>query len=110
MGVVLSTGNSQVFDINRADQNLLLRDKSQEAGVLPSPTPQPAILRYPSISELLRQKYASPGIYARAFLEGRLPLHQLENFRRELKPGGGLASYPHPWLMPDFWEFPTVSI
>ncbi|PYV25914.1 MAG: pyruvate dehydrogenase (acetyl-transferring), homodimeric type [Acidobacteria bacterium] len=56
------------------------------------------------------QGHASPGIYARAFLEGRLPLHQLENFRRELKPGGGLASYPHPWLMPDFWEFPTVSM
>ena len=51
-----------------------------------------------------------PGIYARAFLEGRLSDEQLENFRRELKPGGGLSSYPHPWLMPDFWEFPTVSM
>ena len=56
------------------------------------------------------QGHASPGIYARAFLEGRISLEQLENFRRELKPGGGLSSYPHPWLMPDFWEFPTVSM
>src|SRR3989337_2968176 len=56
------------------------------------------------------QGHASPGIYARAFLEGRLTVGQLENFRRELKPGGGLSSYPHPWLMPDFWEFPTVSM
>jgi len=56
------------------------------------------------------QGHASPGIYARAFLEGRLTVDQLENFRRELKPGGGLSSYPHPWLMPDFWEFPTVSM
>lgn len=56
------------------------------------------------------QGHASPGIYARAFLEGRLSLQKMENFRRELKPGGGLSSYPHPWLMPDFWEFPTVSM
>ena len=56
------------------------------------------------------QGHASPGIYARAFLEGRLSAQQLENFRRELKPGGGLSSYPHPWLMPNFWEFPTVSM
>src|SRR5579863_8029318 len=56
------------------------------------------------------QGHASPGIYARAFLEGRFTKQQLENFRRELKPGGGLSSYPHPWLMPDFWEFPTVSM
>ncbi|MGO9271271.1 MAG: pyruvate dehydrogenase (acetyl-transferring), homodimeric type [Terriglobia bacterium] len=56
------------------------------------------------------QGHASPGIYARAFLEGRLPAEKLQNFRRELNPGGGLASYPHPWLMPDFWEFPTVSM
>ena len=56
------------------------------------------------------QGHASPGIYARAFLEGRLSQQQLENFRRELKPEGGLSSYPHPWLMPDFWEFPTVSM
>ena len=56
------------------------------------------------------QGHASPGIYARAFLEGRLSEKQLLNFRRELAPGGGLSSYPHPWLMPDFWEFPTVSM
>src|SRR5437867_5313301 len=56
------------------------------------------------------QGHASPGIYARAFLEGRLSQQQLENFRRELQPGGGLSSYPHPWLMPDFWQFPTVSM
>lgn len=56
------------------------------------------------------QGHASPGIYARAFLEGRLTIDQLENFRRELKPGGGLSSYPHPWLMPNFWEFSTVSM
>ncbi|HEV8383224.1 MAG TPA: pyruvate dehydrogenase (acetyl-transferring), homodimeric type [Candidatus Acidoferrales bacterium] len=56
------------------------------------------------------QGHASPGIYARAFLEGRLSVKQLENFRRELAQGGGLSSYPHPWLMPDFWEFPTVSM
>src|SRR5579862_2864868 len=56
------------------------------------------------------QGHASPGVYARAFLEGRLSAQQLENFRRELKPGGGLSSYPHPWLMPNFWEFPTVSM
>jgi pyruvate dehydrogenase E1 component len=56
------------------------------------------------------QGHAAPGIYARAFLEGRVSVQQLENFRRELKQGGGLASYPHPWLMPEFWEFPTVSM
>ncbi|MFO7525504.1 MAG: pyruvate dehydrogenase (acetyl-transferring), homodimeric type, partial [Ignavibacteriaceae bacterium] len=56
------------------------------------------------------QGHASPGIYARAYLEGRITKEQLVNFRRELKPEGGLSSYPHPWLMPDFWEFPTVSM
>jgi len=56
------------------------------------------------------QGHASPGIYSRAFLEGRLSQKQLENFRRELREGGGLSSYPHPWLMPDFWEYPTVSM
>ena len=56
------------------------------------------------------QGHAAPGIYARAFIEGRLTVEQLENFRRETKPGGGLSSYPHPWLMPNFWEFPTVSM
>jgi pyruvate dehydrogenase E1 component len=56
------------------------------------------------------QGHASPGIYSRAFMEGRLTETQLKNFRRELAPGGGLSSYPHPWLMPGFWEFPTVSM
>ena len=56
------------------------------------------------------QGHASPGIYSRAFLEGRISERQLENFRRELAEGGGLSSYPHPWLMPEFWEFPTVSM
>jgi pyruvate dehydrogenase E1 component len=56
------------------------------------------------------QGHASPGIYARAFLEGRLQREHLENFRRELRPEGGLSSYPHPWLMPSFWQFPTVSM
>ena len=56
------------------------------------------------------QGHAAPGIYSRAFLEGRLSEEKLQNFRRELKAGGGLSSYPHPWLMPDFWEFPTVSM
>ena len=56
------------------------------------------------------QGHASPGIYARAFLEGRLSESKLENFRAELEEGGGLTSYPHPLLMPDFWEFPTVSM
>ncbi|MFB3904245.1 MAG: pyruvate dehydrogenase (acetyl-transferring), homodimeric type [Acidobacteriota bacterium] len=55
------------------------------------------------------QGHASPGIYARAFLEGRISAEQLANFRRETG-GGGLSSYPHPWLMPDFWQFPTVSM
>jgi pyruvate dehydrogenase E1 component len=56
------------------------------------------------------QGHASPGVYARAFLEGRLSVEQLENFRNELEPEGGLSSYPHPWLMPGFWQFPTVSM
>ena len=56
------------------------------------------------------QGHASPGIYSRAFLEGRLTESHLENFRRELSKNGGLSSYPHPWLMPDFWQFPTVSM
>ena len=56
------------------------------------------------------QGHASPGMYSRAFLEGRLSESHLENFRRELPAGGGLSSYPHPWLMPDFWQFPTVSM
>ena len=57
------------------------------------------------------QGHAAPGIYARAYLEGRLTEQQLNGFRQELShPGGGLPSYPHPRLMPDFWEFPTVSM
>jgi pyruvate dehydrogenase E1 component len=56
------------------------------------------------------QGHASPGIYARAFLEGRLEERHLHNFRQELSEGGGLSSYPHPYLMPDFWQFPTVSM
>ena len=57
------------------------------------------------------QGHAAPGIYARAFLEGRLSEAQLDAFRQEVSvPGGGLSSYPHPRLMPDFWEFPTVSM
>ena len=56
------------------------------------------------------QGHATPGNYARAFLEGRLTREQLANFRQELAEGGGLSSYPHPYLMPDFWQFPTVSM
>jgi pyruvate dehydrogenase E1 component len=56
------------------------------------------------------QGHATPGIYARAFLERRLDGKQLQNFRQELAEGGGLSSYPHPYLMPDFWQFPTVSM
>src|SRR5205085_2884682 len=56
------------------------------------------------------QGHAAPGIYARAFLEGRLSDEHLQNFRRELRSEHSLSSYPHPWLMPDFWEFPTVSM
>ena len=56
------------------------------------------------------QGHASPGMYARAFLEGRLDADHLKKFRRELPRGTGLSSYPHPWLMPDFWQFPTVSM
>ncbi len=56
------------------------------------------------------QGHAAPGVYARAFLEGRIDEQALENFRRDLRRPGGLSSYPHPWLMPDFWEYPTVSM
>ncbi len=56
------------------------------------------------------QGHASPGNYARAFLEGRITLQRVENFRHELHDEPGLSSYPHPWLMPDFWNFPTVSM
>ncbi len=56
------------------------------------------------------QGHASPGIYARAYLEGRFEDEHLRNFRHELRDQPGLSSYPHPWLMPDFWEYPTVSM
>jgi pyruvate dehydrogenase E1 component len=56
------------------------------------------------------QGHAAPGVYARAFLEGRITEKHLHNFRQELAEGGGLSSYPHPYLMPDFWQFPTVSM
>src|SRR6266481_9415897 len=56
------------------------------------------------------QGHATPGIYARAFLEGRIDEQQLQNFRQELGQPPGLSSYPHPYLMPDFWQFPTVSM
>ncbi|MGB5097669.1 MAG: pyruvate dehydrogenase (acetyl-transferring), homodimeric type, partial [Porticoccaceae bacterium] len=55
------------------------------------------------------QGHSSPGIYARSFLEGRITEEQLDHFRREVD-GRGLSSYPHPWLMPDYWQFPTVSM
>ncbi|MCB5207601.1 pyruvate dehydrogenase (acetyl-transferring), homodimeric type [Methylovorus mays] len=58
---------------------------------------------------VLFQGHSSPGVYARAFLEGRITEEQLSNFRMETG-GNGLSSYPHPWLMPDFWQFPTVSM
>jgi pyruvate dehydrogenase E1 component len=58
---------------------------------------------------IFMQGHSSPGIYARAFMEGRLTADQLNRFRKEVG-GGGLSSYPHPWLMPDFWQFPTVSM
>lgn len=60
--------------------------------------------------QIFFQGHSAPGIYARAYLEGRLTTEQMHNFRRELAKGGGLSSYPHPWLMPNFWEFPTVSM
>ncbi len=61
--------------------------------------------------QIFFQGHASPGMYARAFLEGRFSEDQLDGFRQELShPGGGLSSYPHPRLMPDFWQFPTVSM
>src|SRR5206468_2595916 len=60
--------------------------------------------------QIFFQGHAAPGIYARAFLEGRLSEDQLDHFRQEVVPGAGLSSYPHPRLMPDFWEFPTVSM
>jgi pyruvate dehydrogenase E1 component len=60
--------------------------------------------------QIFYQGHAAPGMYARAFLEGRFSEDQLDHFRRETVPGEGLSSYPHPRLMPDFWEYPTVSM
>ena len=60
--------------------------------------------------QIFFQGHAAPGIYARAFVEGRFTESQLDHFRREVVPGAGLSSYPHPRLMPEFWEFPTVSM
>ena len=83
-----------------------LADHAQRKGVK-----QPFTANTPYDGDIIFfQGHASPGIYARAFVEGRIPAEKLENFRRELKPGGGLSSYHHPWMMPDFWEFPTVSM
>lgn len=59
---------------------------------------------------VIPQPHAAPGIYSRAFVEGRLSENKLNNFRRELQPGGGLSSYPHPRLMPDFWQVPCASM
>lgn len=59
---------------------------------------------------VIPQPHAAPGVYARAFVEGRLSETNLENFRRELQPGGGLSSYPHPRLMPEFWQVPCASM
>ncbi len=93
------------------------------AGTSPPSLPRPRCMRW-LLNHFIRgrgetayggdqvyyQGHAAPGMYARAFLEGRLTEQNLVNFRRELSPGGGLSSYPHPWLMPEFWEFPTVSM
>ena len=66
---------------------------------------------HPSGGDLIFfQGHASPGIYARGYVEGRIPPHVIHNFRREFAEEGGLASYPHAWLMPKFWQFPTVSM
>ena len=56
------------------------------------------------------QGHAAPGMYARAFVEGRITEDQMNNFRQECEPGKGLSSYPHPKLMPEFWQFSTVSM
>ncbi len=64
----------------------------------------------PDADQVYFQGHASPGIYARSYLERRLDVQKLRNFRRELQDEPGLSSYPHPWLMPDYWEFPTVSM
>ena len=77
--------------------------QSSEAGSRAGGKPGPGDLVY-------FQGHSSPGNYARAFLEGRLTAEQLDGFRQEVSRARGLSSYPHPWLMPDFWQFPTVSL
>ena len=72
-----------------------------------APNPESADGHYGDL--IYYQGHISPGIYARSYLEGRLSDEHLDNFRREVD-GNGLSSYPHPWLMPDYWQFPTVSM
>src|SRR5690606_17853401 len=69
----------------------------------------PAPTEEPGGDLIYFQGHASPGVYARAYLEGRIDEAQMDAFRQEVD-GNGLSSYPHPWLMPDFWQFPTVSM
>ena len=96
---------------------------SASAATSPPTPPRPACTRSASTTsggarthpgggdQVFFQGHASPGMYARAFLEGRLSEHDLDGFRQEKShAGGGIPSYPHPRLMPDFWEFPTVSM
>ena len=83
------------------------RPRSTKWASIISGAPPPA--QHPG-DMVFMQGHSSPGIYARAFLEGRLREDQLKRFRQEVGSGGGLSSYPHPWLMPDFWQFPTVSM
>src|SRR5919199_1681623 len=98
-------------------------DRARRVGAPPpdqGPTPYvntiPPSLEAPFSGDLVFiQGHSSPGIYARAYLEGRISEEQLKRFRQELDEKGrfdssGLASYPHPWLMPEFWQFPTVSM
>ena len=104
-------GRPRQQDCRKASADIFLRLRPP-----PRSTKSPSITFFHAATEsgdrdiVYFQGHAAPGIYARAYLEGRIPKEKLENFRRELKPGGGLSSYPHPWLMPDFWEFPTVSM
>eukprot|EP01065_Artemidia_motanka_P050816 TRINITY_DN8777_c1_g1_i1.p1 TRINITY_DN8777_c1_g1~~TRINITY_DN8777_c1_g1_i1.p1 ORF type:complete len:1040 (+),score=379.72 TRINITY_DN8777_c1_g1_i1:85-3204(+) len=86
---------ASIADVYCVLQNHILRGKGSEGGLG---------------DQLYVQGHSSPGMYALAFLEGRLSLEQLVNFRRECVPGAGLSSYPHPRLMPSFWENPSVSL
>jgi pyruvate dehydrogenase E1 component len=74
-----------------------------------APNADPSVANSTAGDLIYFQGHAAPGIYARSFLEGRLSEEQMDNFRREVD-GKGLSSYPHPWLMPDYWQFPTVSM